>query len=204
MEGLDHPVHFGEWIKLRRRALDLTQEELGRRAGCTVFALRKIESGERRPSKQLAELLATPLQIPSKDRSTFIKVARGELSVDRLNLVDPLPAPIPDLGIMNKKPDPSRGEDLPVPTNPLLGRIKELSSLEALLSNPECRLLTITGLGGVGKTHLAIEASVTCKAEFPGDRLTQALTQINPLISEPGGLYFNSCKPQGCPSLRSI
>jgi transcriptional regulator with XRE-family HTH domain len=44
---------------LRRKALDQTREELARRSGCSVHALRKIESGERRPSKQLAGLLAT-------------------------------------------------------------------------------------------------------------------------------------------------
>ncbi|MGE5221655.1 MAG: helix-turn-helix transcriptional regulator, partial [Omnitrophica WOR_2 bacterium] len=58
------PLTFGEWIKRRRSRLDLTQAELADRAGCSVFALRKIEAGERRPSKQLAALLAQSLDIP--------------------------------------------------------------------------------------------------------------------------------------------
>jgi DNA-binding XRE family transcriptional regulator len=49
------------WIKQRRKTLDLTQEGLVQRAGCSVFALRKIEFGERRPSRQLAELMADAL-----------------------------------------------------------------------------------------------------------------------------------------------
>src|SRR5512140_124226 len=78
------PLTFGEWFKSRRRALDLTQAELARRAICTVFMLRKIEADERRPSKQLAGLLAQALGIPSEDQTTFVRVARGELNIERL------------------------------------------------------------------------------------------------------------------------
>lgn len=84
MENLEIPVYFGEWLKSRRKALDLTQEELAQRSGCSVFALRKIESGERRPSKQLAGLLAAALEISEEDRPTFIRVARGELNLEHI------------------------------------------------------------------------------------------------------------------------
>ncbi len=40
-----------------------------------------------------------------------------------------------------------------------IGRAHELATIEQHLRNPECRLLTLTGLGGVGKTRLAIEAA---------------------------------------------
>jgi transcriptional regulator with XRE-family HTH domain len=86
VEETAQPLYFGEWLKGRRKQLDLTQSELARRAGCSVPALRKIEAGERRPSKQLAGLLAKSLEIPSEDQIIFIKVARGEQSVERLHL----------------------------------------------------------------------------------------------------------------------
>lgn len=79
MENLELPGSFGDWLKARRRALDLTQEELAGRVGYSIFALRKIESGERRPSKQLAGLLAAAVKVPEKDQPSFIRVARGEL-----------------------------------------------------------------------------------------------------------------------------
>jgi transcriptional regulator with XRE-family HTH domain len=46
---------FGEWLRRRRRALDLTRDELALRVGCAVVTIKKIESDERRPSRQLAE-----------------------------------------------------------------------------------------------------------------------------------------------------
>src|SRR5512146_3294123 len=80
----DFPLHFSEWLKCRRQQLDLTQEQLAQRASCSVFAIRKMESGERQPSRHLANMLAQSLEIPFEDQVVFIKVARGELSMDRL------------------------------------------------------------------------------------------------------------------------
>jgi transcriptional regulator with XRE-family HTH domain len=68
------PPFFSEWLKARRLDLDLTQAELARRASCSVFMLRKIEAGERRPSKQLAELLALALEIPPENQTILSKL----------------------------------------------------------------------------------------------------------------------------------
>lgn len=48
--------------------------------------------------------------------------------------------------------------NLPPQANPLIGRKEELAYVAARLDDPACRLLTIVGPGGVGKTRLAIEA----------------------------------------------
>lgn len=49
--------------------------------------------------------------------------------------------------------------NLPVQTTPFLGREKELLEIEHLLQIPECRLLTIIGPGGIGKSRLALQAA---------------------------------------------
>ena len=49
--------------------------------------------------------------------------------------------------------------DLPGYTAPFFGRERELSQMSALLADPTCRLLTLTGPGGIGKTRLAIESA---------------------------------------------
>ena len=59
---------FGQWLHLRHKALDLTQEELAKRARCSVSAIRKIEADERHPSRQIAGLLAESLEIYPQDR----------------------------------------------------------------------------------------------------------------------------------------
>jgi DNA-binding SARP family transcriptional activator/predicted ATPase len=47
--------------------------------------------------------------------------------------------------------------NLPASATPFFGRVDELAALRALLSEADTRLVTITGLGGSGKTRLALE-----------------------------------------------
>src|SRR5215217_1296925 len=76
---MDESPSFGAWLKRRRRALDLTQDALARRVGCSVVSIRKLEGDMQRPSRQLAELLAQQLAIPPAERATFVQFARQGL-----------------------------------------------------------------------------------------------------------------------------
>lgn len=77
-------ISLGLWIKRRRKALDLTQGDLAQRVGCSLETIRKIEADARRPSRQIAAILAEQLGLPPIERAAFIQVARAELGVDRL------------------------------------------------------------------------------------------------------------------------
>ena len=144
---------FGNWVRRRRKALDLTQQELAYRVGCSVSLIFKIESDERRPSRQMAELLVEHLQIPADQQDLFLKVARQEKSIDALNqeAAPSTPAPVPI-------PQPLR-TNLPIPLTAIIGREHELQAILQQFANPACRLMTLTGPGGVGKTRLAQEVA---------------------------------------------
>ena len=142
---------FGEWLTLRRQNLHLQRTELANRTGCAVVTLRKIEADERRPSREFAERLASELGIPPTQQETFVRVARGELPVSRLE-----PAQSPNVGPNN----------LPSPTTALIGRGREIAEVQSILSRPEVRLLTLTGAPGVGKSRLALEAASLLRGAF--------------------------------------
>src|SRR5262245_58737734 len=48
---------------------------------------------------------------------------------------------------------------LPQSATPFVGRQDELDQITRLLADPACRLLTLVGPGGIGKTRLALEAA---------------------------------------------
>jgi len=184
---MDGAATFGEWLQQRRQALRLTRPELAQRANCSVPALRKIEIGERRPSRELAETLAKALGLSPQDSAVFIRVARGELNLERL----PSPART-EVAASSASP---AARQLPIPPTPLIGREAELAAVARLLADQHCRLLTITGPGGIGKTRLAIEAASAHAAnQATYFVLLAALSSaelIPPAIAEVLGLMFS-------------
>jgi len=69
--------------------------------------------------------------------------------------IDP-PSPAPAL----------KGVGLPAPPSPLVGRRLELAAVEAILRTPDVRLLTLTGIGGTGKTRVALAVAEELSGEY--------------------------------------
>lgn len=157
---MESPGSFGQWVKERRQALDLTRQELAERAACSPDTIKKIEADERRPSKSMAEVLARALQIVSPDVERFLALARG-LSPEQAAA----PAALPEVQI-------------PLPPAPLVNRVVEAAAICAQLRRPDVRLLTLTGPGGVGKTRLAIQAAQELQGGFPDGVRTIYLASI--------------------------
>ncbi len=138
-------ISFGNWLKQRRKALDLTQQDLAHQVGCSIVTIQKIEADERRPSKQLVDLLADVLAIAPEERATFFAFARRAA-------VAPAPIPI-------RQPVSTPPHNLPLHITSFVDRETERAHIARRLENPGCRLLTLVGAGGIGKTRLAVEAA---------------------------------------------
>jgi tetratricopeptide (TPR) repeat protein/transcriptional regulator with XRE-family HTH domain len=139
MEERNHS--FGYWLRRRRKALDLTQEELAKVVSCSRFAIRKIEADERRPSRRLAERLAEKLSIPPQERDAFLDAARSIRAAERLQ-VDDVPVTPKSEGV------------------PFVGRANEfglLVGLLARLTSGSGHVVLLEGEPGIGKSRLMRE-----------------------------------------------
>lgn len=146
---------FGGWLKQRRKELSITQEELAERIGISWITLRKLEAGDRRPSGQLAVLLAEFLQIPADEHEAFVAFARtGRTASGEVSPTSPW------------RNVSYRATNLPALLTPLIGREQDVAAIRSQLLNPKTRLLTLTGAPGIGKTRLALQSAQELLAEF--------------------------------------
>ncbi len=168
---------FGQWLKRRRKALDLTQAELAQQVPCAVITLQKIEAGRRRPSKQMAERLAVHLGLAADERPAFVRFARMESGTDEADALSQTAQ------LASWSSWPRLFTNLPLPPTPLIGRDQDIASVRERLLGHANRLLTLIGPPGVGKTRLAIQAGTSLLDDF-GD-----------------GVYFVALAPVGDPNL---
>jgi transcriptional regulator with XRE-family HTH domain len=155
---------FGSWLRQRRKSLDLTQFELADQIGCSVVTIRKIEVDERRPSKQIAERMADVLAVSAEERAAFIAFARRTEAI-------PSDTFLPHATVISR-------HNLPPQPTPFIGRADELAEIAERLTDPACRLLTLVGPGGIGKTRLALEAAHEQQPNFADGVYFVALTPI--------------------------
>lgn len=71
--------------------------------------------------------------------------------------------------------------NLPPQLTHFVGRDAELAQIDGLLADPACRLLTLAGPGGIGKTRLGIEAATRRAADY---RHGAVFIPLAPLTSE--------------------
>src|SRR5215216_872244 len=165
---------FGYWLRLKRKALDLTREALADRVGCSVSMIRKLEDEERHPSPQIAELLAEIFKIPPTERPAFLRFARGDLRSAPSSSDEEAPwrASTPEI------PQHPRS-NLPATFTSLIGRDKDIAAVHHYLTNPDIRLVTLIGAPGIGKTRLGIASASKSLTHFPDGVFFVALAPLD-------------------------
>jgi non-specific serine/threonine protein kinase len=65
-----------------------------------------------------------------------------------------------ELGLLRKDlPAPPAKHNLPASMTPFIGRKSQVEQVKRMLTDPNCRIITLTGAGGVGKTRLALKVA---------------------------------------------
>jgi non-specific serine/threonine protein kinase len=146
---------FGDLLRRYRLAAGLTQEELAARAQVSPRAISDLERGARnRPWRETIQLLATALRLGLAEQTELEAAARRAS-----------PGAPQTIGSRPRDDDSPPQHNLPAPLTSFVGREREMAELKERLRTT--RLLTLTGVGGYGKTRLALRVGVDLLDTFP-------------------------------------
>jgi transcriptional regulator with XRE-family HTH domain len=152
---------FAGLLRQLRAEAKLTQEELAEAAGLSPRSVSDLERGIHRTAyKDTARLLAGALGLAQPVRELFVAAARGR-------------APAADVLAARQGAEPGAFaagaaaagvHGFAAALTSFVGRTDQLAEVAGLLG--ECRLVTLTGPGGVGKTRLAGEVARRVASRF--------------------------------------
>jgi predicted ATPase/DNA-binding CsgD family transcriptional regulator/transcriptional regulator with XRE-family HTH domain len=161
---------FGDLLRHQRRAAGLTQEALAERAGLSVHGIQKLERGVTHPYRDTVERLVRGLHLEGDAAEGFVAAGapqpRQRATQQHENGETPCWTAVPVevtsfVGRTNQLAPRAEQvarhfpfRNLPLQATNLIGRDEELVDVAAALTRT--RLLTLTGVGGVGKTRLAL------------------------------------------------
>lgn len=159
---------FGQWLKSQRRIADLTQQALADRVNCSVETIYKIEADHRRPSEQIARLIAAVFGVTGPELHAFVRFARSGQPLSNRSF---------------EASAPWRSEFIPPHNLPrqltsFVGREKEMSDVVTLLRREDVQMVTLLGPPGIGKTRLSIEVGQRALLDFPDGVFMVELAQI--------------------------
>jgi predicted ATPase/transcriptional regulator with XRE-family HTH domain len=134
----DEANEFGILLHEYRGRAGLTQIQLADLSTVSVRAIRDLELGSaKRPRRDTVRLLAAGLRLGAQRRVNFELAAGGNPATAAFDAV-------------------SGTQAMPRPSGPMYGRDAEHRALAELLVSGAHRLVTLTGLAGIGKTRLAL------------------------------------------------
>ena len=170
--SLDDSPAYTAWLELERSDLDrqyrtAQQKRVAELETTGQFSEALLLVSDLRKLDPLDEaILQTHLQLLIKDNrqkealalyDLFGEQLKTELDAEPLEstqlLIDSISQKVSSAFVIEVKPR----HNLPAQTTRFVGRKQELKELHETLKNPNCRLLTLLGLGGTGKTRLTLE-----------------------------------------------
>jgi predicted ATPase/DNA-binding SARP family transcriptional activator len=164
MDALDRFVmlsmdvgRFADGITQATRLLQM--DPLREETHCQLMRL-MAQSGQRVAALEhyahCTQLLADELGIEPAPETTMLytQIQAGEIATER-----------PRRRAQIDRPPPPRHNLPPQPT-PFIGREREIAQIITRLTDPACRVLTLTGTGGIGKTRLALEVAARVADRF--------------------------------------
>lgn len=160
-------VSFGEWLKRRRNAVGLTQQQLAAQIHCSTSTLKKIEAEERHPSVQIVKQLTTFFEIPAQEQDSFLLFARGDTRY----------APTAGADTPWHVSKPRVRSHLPARLTKLIGREHDIHRVHEYLAG--ARLITLTGPPGIGKTSLSQKIAEDSIPDFPNGVFFIALAPLD-------------------------
>ncbi|WP_197084845.1 ATP-binding protein [Saccharothrix sp. ST-888] len=164
------PGRFGEELRRYRLRAGLTQEELAERSGVSAHAISVLEAGRRSPRLSSVSRLAAGLGLEPVERGQLIAAVGGP---------DAPAAAAAGTGRPAERPDHRAAPcQLPYDTRLFTGRTRELEQLlrvaEGAPAGSNAGMVVVSaidGMGGVGKSALAIRAAHRVRPRFPDGQL---------------------------------
>jgi non-specific serine/threonine protein kinase len=141
---------FGDLLRRHRLAAGLTQEALAEQAGLSEHGIQKLERGVTHPYRDTLQRLLGVLNL-SVDEQAQLRTAAALKATAH--------APRVPAGA------DAAHHNLPIPVTSFIGREQEVQEVTRRLDNTP--LLTLTGIGGCGKTRLALEVARTVLSRYP-------------------------------------
>ena len=160
-------MEFGSLLREFRLRRSWTQEELAEKSGVSTHAISVLEAGRRQPRLSSVTRLADALALDPRRHEQLLAAAHTVAAPAR-----------PHVGPATVRPRPNAPCQLPYDTRLFTGRAQELDQLLSLArsapAGSACGMVVISaidGMGGVGKSALAIRAAHRARTQFPDGQL---------------------------------
>lgn len=206
--GVQRCVEQGDYasaIDYARRwlALDALHEPIHRHL-MLLYAYAGQQAAALRQYEECVRLLEEELGVSPEDETTTLYHAIKARQISPPKASALTPSTIQANNLVEPSAAAAPFHNLPTQLTPFVGRESELQELVQILADPECRLVTILGPGGIGKTRLAVQVArhfspeQTAALVFPQGVMFVALNAVESTsgivtaIAEAGGFVFYS------------